>query len=74
MALCLKYGKVTFSKGEVPVNEPVFILRGRDPYVEKYIRMYAEERKERGASAKEYSNILNSAEVFRNYEIKKPPS
>lgn len=69
----LKYGNVTLQKGDIPANEPVFLFRARDILAEKYIRMYAEERRERGCTAKELSNLLNAAEMFRNYDIKKLP-
>ena len=38
------------------------------------IRMYADELLGRGCSAKDHSNLINAAEGFRNYPIKKLPS
>ncbi len=73
MPIDLKYGKISLEKGSIPSKEPVFVFRGRDSLSEKYIRMYAEECRGRGCSTNVYADVLNAAEKFRDWPVKKLP-
>ena len=63
---------------EIPDDEPIFIFRAQDMLAEKYLRMYAEELSELqdpkdADRAEMISEVLEQAEAFANYPIKKLP-
>ncbi len=67
-----KYGKITTENGDIPKDEPVFLLRSQDVFSAFVVRMYAALR--RSAGDPDVANeIENTARVMTAWPVKKKP-
>ena len=72
MARSAKNGKVKVEFGNLHDDEPVFILRGRDPLAAKAVRFYAKLRRKAGDD-KGASSCLKAAQALSDWPQKRMP-
>lgn len=72
MAKSGKYGKVKTEFGTFQDEEPVFILRGRDPLAPQAIRFYSKLRRKNGDS-KGAAACLKAAQKLSDWPQKRMP-
>jgi hypothetical protein len=65
MAMDLKYGKVTFEKGAIGEDEPVFVLRAQDACAIHTMEWYRDLAKKAGCPD---GHIYNTEEAVRAFD------
>lgn len=72
MAKSGKYGRVKTEFGNIPDEEPVFILRGQDKLACETVRLYAKLRR-KGGDDKGAAACLKAAQRMSDWPKKKLP-
>lgn len=67
-----KYGQVTTERKQIPLNEPVFLLRAQDRLACQAVRYYAKLREKAGDS-KGAKEVRRAALLMSKWPIKKLP-
>ena len=73
MAIDSKYGRVTFERGNISENEPVFVLRAQDLLADGAILYYAKLVKESGGNMALVEAIMEVADKFCDWQTRKMP-
>ena len=64
--------EITIHNKEIPEDEPIFVLRGRDPLAEQAVIAYSQECAKHGL-LKMARETMAVAETMRAYHIKRMP-
>lgn len=67
-----KYGRVTFERGTIGEDEPVFVLRGQDPYGPDAIRAYALICQDHGCAPEHVAAVREAADEMDAWQREHP--
>ena len=62
------YDQIQDASGKIPVDEPVFLLRGQDPFAPKLLRMWAKMLKEKIGKNHTSKLVRKWAKVMEGYQ------
>lgn len=65
--------RIQDSAGIIPVDEPVFLLRGQDKHAARTVRQYADALESAGADPEHVASIRRQALEMTNWRPKKNP-
>lgn len=68
----LKFGRITTERGDIPADEPLFLIRGKDASAPAAIERYAEEAQAVGAAADLVETCRERAEQIRAWQLAHP--
>lgn len=72
MALDAKYGQVTVELGDIPEDEPVFLIRAQDSAAGQIVRQYAQVVAGHGATPEFYESVHKVADDIDRWQEANP--